>query len=62
MRLNRSQQAQHRVEQIKPPKKYGWDEDEVHFAPITNSGDPTTFQEAMKNSEREGWMGVSYDG
>ena len=45
---------------MKPPQRFGWDEDEVHFALITRGG-PTTFQEAMKNSEREGWMGATMD-
>ncbi|KAJ8615808.1 hypothetical protein MRB53_035180 [Persea americana] len=38
---------------IKPPQRFGWDEDEVHFALITSNGDPTTLQEAMESNERE---------
>ncbi|KAJ8650065.1 hypothetical protein MRB53_003088, partial [Persea americana] len=41
---------------IRPPQRFGYDEDEVHFALITGSGDPTILQEAMKSSEKKSWM------
>ena len=46
---------------IMPPQKYEWDDNEVHFALITSSSDSTMFQEAMKSSETEGWMGAMID-
>ena len=40
---------------IRPPIRYGF-EDLVSYALITNSGDPTTFQEAIHNQEKSRWM------
>ena len=46
---------------IKPPQWSTWDEDGVHFAFITSSGDLITFREDIKSSERGGWMGPMID-
>ena len=42
---------------IKTSTWYGF-EDLVSYALITTSGDPTTFQEAVHNQEKGGWMGA----
>ncbi|BFG26329.1 hypothetical protein CerSpe_126030 [Prunus speciosa] len=41
---------------IKPPQRFGWDKDAVHYALNASEEEPTTFQEAVENKERESWM------
>ncbi|BFG24560.1 hypothetical protein CerSpe_108340 [Prunus speciosa] len=38
---------------IKPPQRFGWETDAVHYALNISEGDPTTFQEAVESAERE---------
>ena len=42
---------------IRSPTRYDF-EDLVSYALVTNSGDPTTFQEAMECQEKDRWMGT----
>ncbi|CAL2228538.1 unnamed protein product [Prunus armeniaca] len=41
---------------IKPPQRFGWDKDAVHHSLNSSEEEPTTFQEAVENKERESWM------
>ena len=42
---------------IKPPSRFGY-KDLASFAILVSSGDPSTFQEAMLNEEKDRWMGA----
>ncbi|CAL9005189.1 unnamed protein product, partial [Prunus brigantina] len=41
---------------IKQPQRFGWEKDAVHYALNASEEEPTTFQEAVENKERESWM------
>ena len=40
---------------IKPPVRYGF-KDLASYCLVINSGDPSTFQEAIDSFERDKWM------
>jgi hypothetical protein len=42
---------------IRPPTRYSF-EDMVSYALVINSGDPTTFQEAVNSQEKSKWIGA----
>ena len=42
---------------IKPQSRFGY-EDLTYFSLLISNGDPSTFQEAMLNEEKDRWMGV----
>jgi hypothetical protein len=42
---------------IRPPTRYNF-EDMVSYALVINSGDPTTFQEAVNSQEKSRWIGA----
>jgi len=38
-----------------PPIRYGWDEDQVSFALVMETGDPSTYKEAVEVDDRDKW-------
>ncbi|VVA22118.1 PREDICTED: Retrovirus-related Pol poly from [Prunus dulcis] len=46
---------------IKPPQRYGWETDAIHYTLNMSEGDPTTFQEVIESSKWESWMGAMMD-
>ena len=39
-----------------PPVRYGWDEDKVSFALVTEAGDPGTYKETIKVDDSDKWV------
>jgi len=39
-----------------PPTRYGWDEDHVSFALVTETGEPDSYREVIEADDHDKWI------